>query len=265
MNPYQTIIVEKDDTVVTVTLNRPERRNGITEQMDVELEAAFAEIVDDDGLRAIIVTGAGTAFCSGGDLDQKVGVATETADPLFVKRRLSRSTRLVEVIMCVPKPVIAAVNGAAVGAGCNLALACDIILASETARFGQLYLLRGLGIDWGGSWTLPRMIGLHRAKEFAFSPDLIDAHQAAELGLVNRVVPADRLLDEAKALAARYAANAPLALASTKEALNRSFGVSLPEALAGEAQSSALLWTTHDGREGIRAFIERRPPDWKNR
>jgi 2-(1,2-epoxy-1,2-dihydrophenyl)acetyl-CoA isomerase len=159
--------------------------------------------------------------------------------------------------------VIAAVNGAAVGAGCNLALVCDLIIAADTARFGQMYLQRGLGIDWGGSWTLPRLVGLHRAKEFVFSPRLLDAPRVAGMGLVNRVVPADQLMAEARELAHDIATNAPVALELTKRALNRSADLSLGEALDQEAFDQGFLFSTGDALEGIRAFVEKRRPEFR--
>jgi 2-(1,2-epoxy-1,2-dihydrophenyl)acetyl-CoA isomerase len=222
--------------------------------MDEELEDALARIVGDNGLRAVIITGAGTGFCSGADLDTTVASEVDKASPAYAQRRLRRSSKLVEVIIGLPKPVIAAVNGAAVGAGCNLALAAD------TARFGQMQFTRGLGIEMGASWTLPRLIGLHKAKEFAFWPELIDAQRAAELGIVNRIYPAEALMDEARALAAKISENAPIALGLAKSALNKSASMSLSEALDNEAQGQGFLWATADAKEGIAAFMEKRPP-----
>jgi 2-(1,2-epoxy-1,2-dihydrophenyl)acetyl-CoA isomerase len=257
---YATILLDIDGPVATLTLNRPHRRNALTIQMDEELEDALARITRDNALRAVIITGAGSGFCSGADLDTTVASEVDKASPAYAQRRLRRSSKLVEVIIGLPKPVIAAVNGAAVGAGCNLALACDLVLAADTARFGQMQFTRGLGIEMGASWTLPRLIGLHKAKEFAFWPELIDAQRAEELGIVNRIYPADTLLAEARALAAKISQNAPIALGLAKSALNKSASMSLSEALDNEAQGQGFLWATADAKEGITAFMEKRPP-----
>ncbi|HTK64049.1 MAG TPA: enoyl-CoA hydratase-related protein [Pseudonocardia sp.] len=259
---YATILLDVDGPVATLTLNRPHRRNALTIEMDEELEDALARIAADRALRAVIITGAGTGFCSGADLDGSVANEVDKASPVYAQRRLRRSSKLVEVIIGLPKPVIAAVNGAAVGAGCNLALACDLVLAADTARFGQMQFKRGLGIEMGASWTLPRLIGLHKAKEFAFWPELIDARRAAELGVVNRIHPADKLLKEARALAAKISENAPIGLGLAKAALNKSHSMSLAEALDNEAQGQGFLWATADAKEGINAFIEKRPPNF---
>jgi enoyl-CoA hydratase/carnithine racemase len=255
------LLIERDGPVATITLNRPKLRNSMTNDMKLRIEELFAEWDSDAEVRAVILTGAGTAFCSGGDLSAVNLDSPET--PLQAQRRLRRSSHLAEVIAESRLPVIAAVNGAAVGAGCNLALICDLILASDKARFGQMYLQRGLGMDWGGSWSLPRLIGLHRAKEFVFSPELVDAERAAAMGLVNRVTPAEQLMDEARNLAHSIATNAPVALNLAKKALNRSEHMTLADALDREAYDQGFLFSTSDSMEGIKAFMEKRPPRFR--
>jgi 2-(1,2-epoxy-1,2-dihydrophenyl)acetyl-CoA isomerase len=160
----------------------------------------------------------------------------------------------------MPKPVVAAVSGVAVGAGCNLALACDLTVAADNARFSEIFVRRGLAADMGGSWILPRLIGLHRAKEIAFTGDMLSASEAMEMGLINRVVPHALVMEEAKSLAGRIARNAPLALRMTKEGLNRSGGLSIEEAVKQEVVAQTICGSSQDAREGIMAFLEKREP-----
>lgn len=258
---FEAILVKADGPVTTITLNQLEpRRNSLSELMVTELKAAFAAIAADASCRVVILTGSGRVFSSGGDLARADAV---DATPLYISRKVRQGTGLVEVITGLAQPVIAAVNGAAVGAGCNLALACDLIVASETARFGQLYLQRGMGLDWGGSWLLPRLVGLHRAKEFAFWPELISVARAAEMGLVNRVVPADDLADVAFEMASMIARNAPVPMAGAKRALNRSADLTISLALDEEAQAAGLVWSTADAQEGLRSYLEKRDPKFE--
>ncbi|HLG91935.1 MAG TPA: enoyl-CoA hydratase [Acidimicrobiales bacterium] len=253
------LLVERDGGVLTLTLNRPERRNAMTPDMWVELRRLLAEAASDRAERVVVLTGAGGAFCSGVDL-ASLG---ESQDHQLVRMRLVSDAVL--ELHRLPKPTIAKVTGIAAGAGCNLALACDLVVASESARFSQLFAKRGLSIDSGGSWLLPRMVGLHRAKELAFFADTLDASQARDLGLVNRVVPdaeVDALVGE---WSARLAAGPPLALAMTKSMLNASGSLSMDQALDEEARAQALNATTADAREAMRAFAEKRPPRFEGR
>jgi 2-(1,2-epoxy-1,2-dihydrophenyl)acetyl-CoA isomerase len=245
--------------VVTLTMNRPEKKNAMNATMFNELLQAFREINDSTADRVLVITGAGDAFCSGADLGDR---GSDTRHPLA---RLHSVSNIVLELHRIPKPVIAKVNGVAVGAGMNLALGCDLIVASEAARFSEIFVRRGLSIDFGGSWLLPRLIGMHRAKELALLGDIIAAKEAAELGLVNRVVPAGQLDAFVADWADRLAAGPPLALAMTKRLLTNSFSVSMDEALEAEGLSQVVNSGSEDTPEAIRAFLEKREPKFKGR
>ena len=205
------------------------------------------------------MTGAGDAFCSGADLGDR---GNDTRHSLA---RLRWVADIVLTLHRIPKPVIAKVNGVAAGAGMNLALGCDLIVASEAARFSEIFARRGLTIDFGGSWLLPRLIGMHRAKELAFFADIISAKEAAEFGLVNRVVPAGQLDAFVDDWAARLAAGPPIALSMTKRLLTNSFAMSMDEALEAEGMAQSVNSGTEDAPEAIRAFLEKREPRFKGR
>ena len=257
---FDTIILEADGPVSVLSLNRPDRRNSLNDRMETELVAAFEALARDPACRVVVLTGVGTAFCAGGDF----GSAAQDAfpqTPLGAEQRMLRNAEVARAIVALAKPVIAAVNGPAVGGGCNLALICDLVVAAEDATFSQRHVGRGFCIDVGGTWVLPRLVGLHKAKELALTGDLVlSAAEAAAFGLVNRVVPSAELLATAKALATRIAAGAPQAIRLVKEGLNRSAGMTFGEALEFEARAQALCATTEDAREGVRAFVERRAP-----
>ena len=209
----ETLIIDAaDNGVVTVTMNRPEKKNAADAVMWDELRDTWNALAVDPEVRAVIMTGAGDAFCSGADLG---GQGRDRHQ--LISMNLIHQT--VEALYSIMVPVIAKVNGVAAGAGMNMALACDLILASDQARFSEIFARRGLSVDFGGTWVLPRLIGLHRAKELAFFADVISAEQAAEFGIVNKVVPHDQLDSEAKDWADRLAAGPPLAWAMTKRML----------------------------------------------
>jgi 2-(1,2-epoxy-1,2-dihydrophenyl)acetyl-CoA isomerase len=254
----QTLLVDRTaNGVVTLTLNRPERKNAMNRAMFDELLEVFREVDASTSDRVLVITGAGDAFCSGADLSDR---GSDTRPPLA---RLHWVADIALTLHRIPKPVIAKVNGVAVGAGMNLALGCDLIVASEQARFSEIFVRRGLSVDFGGSWLLPRLIGLHRAKELAFFGDVITAKDAAELGLVNRVVAADTLDAFVADWADRLAAGPPLALSMTKRLLTNSFAVSMDEALEAEGLSQTVNVKTDDTAEAIRAFLEKREPKFK--
>jgi enoyl-CoA hydratase/carnithine racemase len=245
--------------VVTLTLNRPERKNAVNAVMWNELLTVFREVDASSTDRVLVITGAGDAFCSGADLSDR---GSDT------RHSLSRLHWVADIALAlhrIPKPVIAKVNGVAVGAGMNLALACDLIVASETARFSEIFARRGLSIDFGGSWLLPRLIGMHRAKELAFFADIISAKEAAELGLVNRVLPPGELDAFVNDWADRLAAGPPVALSLTKRLLTNSFNMSMDEALEAEGMAQSVNTATEDTAEAIRAFLEKRDPKFKGR
>jgi 2-(1,2-epoxy-1,2-dihydrophenyl)acetyl-CoA isomerase len=253
------LVVERDDGVVTLTIDRPARKNAITLDMWQGLVDLFDEIGLSRADRVLVITGAGEAFCSGADLSGVAesgafgGVGGAVASMRVVGRAALRLHEL-------PIPTIAAVNGVAAGAGCNLALGCDLIIASERARFTEIFAKRGLVLDFGGSWILPRLVGLHRAKELAFLAEIVDAREAERIGLVNRVVEADRLADEVRTLARRLADGAPLQLAVIKRQLNDAMARTMAEAVEAEAYAQALVSGSSDSREAMIAFLQKRDP-----
>lgn len=252
----ETIEVSRADQVVTVTLNRPHKKNAIDGVMWDELLAVFREVNDSADDRVLVVTGAGDAFCSGADLSDPA--RADTAG-------LTRMRHVGDVALAlhrVRQPTIAKVNGVAAGAGANLAFGCDLVVASDTARFSEIFARRNLSLDFGGSWLLPRLIGLHRAKELAFFADVISAAEAKEFGLVNRVVPAAELDAFVDGWAARLAAGPPIALSMTKTLLNNSVAGSMAEALEDEARCQAVNFETADMAEAIAAFVEKREPNF---
>jgi 2-(1,2-epoxy-1,2-dihydrophenyl)acetyl-CoA isomerase len=255
----QTIVVGRAAGVVTVTMNRPEKKNAINPVMWRELLDTFADVGERPEDRVMVLTGAGGAFCSGADLSPDGG---DRPHPLAWMRHIAD---VALELHRLPKPTIAKVAGVAAGAGLNLALGCDLIVASDDARFSEIFTRRGLSIDGGGSWLLPRLIGLHKAKELAFFADVIDAREASELGLVNRVVAAAELDGAVGAWARRLADGPPLALSMTKTMLNKAFEVSMDQALEDEARCQTVNFSTADTAEAIAAFMGKREPRFSGR
>jgi 2-(1,2-epoxy-1,2-dihydrophenyl)acetyl-CoA isomerase len=247
--------VERAGGIVTVTLTNPAKRNAIPSAAWPELEGAFREVAARADDRCMVVTGAGDDFCSGADVSPDGGGPGGAGHPLRFMRTVGSA---IDALYAVPQPVVARVAGVCVGAGLNIALACDLVVAAADARFSQIFARRGLSIDAGGSWVLPRIVGLQKAKELALLADVLGADQAERLGLVTRVVPRDDLDATVDDLARRLAAGPPLALSSTKRLLDQSFGVSLAEALEAEAQAQAVNLGTRDVAEAMRAFLEKR-------
>ena len=256
---YETLLVDKRGAVATITLNRPEARNALDLVMRRELVAALDEIEADASARALIVTGAGGHFCAGGDV-KSMQASRDAATAADGRARVVALNRLVQRLVEFPRPVIAMVDGFAVGAGCNLALCCDLIVASDRARFGEVFAKIGLVPDGGGSWLLSRVVGLARAKELIFTAEIIDAAEAARIGLVNRVVPAAELSAVTLALAERIAQGPPKALAMAKHMVNRAAASDLAGALDLEAFSQGIASTSPEHREGLAAFFEKRAP-----
>ncbi|HEX4539627.1 MAG TPA: enoyl-CoA hydratase [Acidimicrobiales bacterium] len=253
----ETLRVERADGVVTVTMDRPDRKNAINETMWIELWETFQAVARSTEDRVLIVTGAGGAFCSGQDLS---GVSDGGGDHGLVRMRRVGDVAL--ALHRVPKPTIAKVAGIAAGAGCNLALGCDLIVASEDARFSEIFSRRGLSVDFGGSWVLPRLIGLHRAKELAFFAEIVSAKEAADIGLVNRVVPAADLDGFVDDWARTLAKGPPLALSMTKTMLNNG-ATSMEQAVEDEARCQALNFSTADTVEAVQAFSQKRDPKFR--
>jgi 2-(1,2-epoxy-1,2-dihydrophenyl)acetyl-CoA isomerase len=248
--------VEIADAVATITLDRPDALNALTVPLKEELLAALAAVTADDGVRAIVLTGAGRAFCAGQDLRERL---EPDAAPLETEIRV-RYNPLVRALRGLPKPIVGAINGIAAGAGAALAFACDIRIAAEGASFLLAFGRVGLIPDSGATWLLPRLVGGAKAMELALSNEPLTAADAERFGLVARVVPGEALAAEAHALASRLAAGAPRALALTKAALDASWDASLEDQLETEAVFQGQAGSTADHAEGIAAFLERRPP-----
>jgi len=259
----QTLIVECSGGVVTVVMNRPELKNAANGTMWRELQGVLDDVATDRAVRALVLTGAGGSFCSGADLSDPSDLAGRPGDPPLVQMRALADLAL--RLHRLPKPTIAKVGGVAAGAGMSMALGCDLVVASESARFSQIFAKRGLSVDFGASWLLPRLIGLHKAKELAFFADILSAREAESFGLVNRVVPDDELDAFVDGWAARLAEGPTLALSMTKSMLNNSLAVSMEQALEDEARSQAANFGTRDTREALTAFVERRPPQFEGR
>jgi 2-(1,2-epoxy-1,2-dihydrophenyl)acetyl-CoA isomerase len=261
----ETLIVERRGGIVTVTLHRPEKMNAINGVMWRELIDVFDEVQDDTSARVLVITGNGDGFCSGADLTdpaQAEGMQSGIGGSLRSMRVVGRAAlRLHELTV----PTIAAVNGVAAGAGCNLALGCDLVVASERARFSEIFSKRGLSVDFGGSWILPRLVGLHRAKELVFLADVVDAAEAERLGIVNRVVPHDELGAAVNELADRLAALPPVQLSVSKRLLNQSFSVSMAEALEFEDVAQVMNFQSADTAEAVLAFVQKRAPEFTGR
>jgi 2-(1,2-epoxy-1,2-dihydrophenyl)acetyl-CoA isomerase len=252
-----TILTACADGVATLTLNRPEVRNALNMTMRRDLEVALAQLDEARDVRVVVVRGAGEHFCAGGD------VKLMRDHPMTAAEGQSRVEAINRAILALARlrvPTIAMVDGAAAGAGCNLALACDLVVASDRARFGELFARIGLIPDAGGTFFLPRRVGLARAKELVFTADIIDAREAERIGLVNRVVPAAALEAETYALARRIADGPPRVLAAAKALLDRASGLDLQSALHWEALTQGEMIAAADHREGLRAFFEKRPP-----
>jgi enoyl-CoA hydratase/carnithine racemase len=256
----ETIDVQRTDGLVTITLDRPAKKNAANDQMWQELLATFREIGHREDDRVVVITGAHGEFCSGADLSGR-GEAPERHQ--LTSMRIVGDTCL--ALHRLPQPVIAKVRGVAVGAGCNLALGCDLVVASSTARFSEIFAKRGLSLDFGGSWLLPRRIGLHRAKELAFFADIIDAAEAERIGLVNRVVDDAELDAFVDGWVARLLQAPPIALAMTKRMLDNSMNVTMEEAIDDESVAQTVNFGTADTTEAMMAFLQKRVPQFRGR
>jgi enoyl-CoA hydratase/carnithine racemase len=262
---YQSFIYEVDDGIATVRLNDPERLNALTFETYAELERLTGELVHEDAVQVLVLTGTGKGFCSGGSVHEIIGKLIQmNHDDLY---RFTRMTcNVVKNMRNLKKPIVAAVNGTAAGAGAMLALASDIRIVSDKAKFAFLFVRVGLsGADMGALYMLPRIVGLGKATELVFSGDAIDAQEAYRIGLANRVVPGDKLLEETYALARRLKEGPLYALGVTKELLNLEAKTTLENALEMEARAQAKCMEMPDFGEGYRAFLEKRPPRFNRR
>jgi 2-(1,2-epoxy-1,2-dihydrophenyl)acetyl-CoA isomerase len=260
----QQILLDETDHVATITLNRPERMNAFGGRMRQELALILEALGASTAVRVVVITGAGKAFCTGGDLREFADGSVQ-ALPKEVTSERPPMCKAVLAIHHMEKPVIASVNGVAAGGGCNLALACDIRIASEAARFAQVFTRRGLHPDWGGIYFLPRLVGYAKAAELIMGGETVDAVEALRIGLVNRVVPAAELPAASRELADRIARNAPLPIAFAKRGLQRFGHWDLAEALDYEVAVLQMLRKSRDVGEGIAAFLEKRDPRFEGR
>lgn len=259
----------RDDGVAQITLDRPEVKNAISPAQRDRLTELFSHASENLAVRAVVLTATGDAFCTGADLRASQEDSPKPADAPerptgHVARMIRRGAqRLVASVLDCEKPVVAAVNGTAAGIGAHLALACDLVLVAEGARFIEVFARRGLVPDGGGAYLLGRLVGLHVAKELTFFGDDVSADDAVRLGLANRAVPADELATTADQWATRLAAGPTQALRLTKALLNRSLDVDRTTAFDQEATAQELNMGTHDANEGVAAFVERRQPNYR--
>jgi len=253
---FSTIRLEAGDGIATLTLNRPDALNALNVAMKRELLAALRAIAGDRAVRAVVLTGAGRAFCAGQDLKERL---EPDAPPLAVELR-DRYNPIIRAMRSLDQPIVGAINGVAAGAGASLAFACDIRLAAEGSSFLLAFGRIGLVPDSGATWFLPRLVGSAKAAELALLGDPLPAAEAERFGLVARVVATDELAGEAQRTAARLAELAPRALALTKRALQRSWSAGLDDALEDEAWRQGIAGATADHREGLAAFLDKRPP-----
>ncbi|WP_242823204.1 enoyl-CoA hydratase/isomerase family protein [Thermaerobacter subterraneus] len=258
---YTTILAEREGGVLTLTLNRPEVLNAFNRTMTSELLDALRRAERDPGVRCVVITGAGRAFSAGEDLKSR----QEGGEKSFIASLRERYNPLIWKIRTMEKPVLAAVNGVAAGAGLGLALACDLRLASEQARFGQVFVKVGLAPDSGTSLFLLQLVGPARAAEMAFFGDLVPAGEALRMGLVNRVVPHEELAEATRQWAQRLAAGATRAIGLAKRAFNFAAGARLAEVLEYEAYLQEIAGHTADHAEGVQAFLEKREPRFQGR
>jgi 2-(1,2-epoxy-1,2-dihydrophenyl)acetyl-CoA isomerase len=254
---FETLLYNLSERVATITFNRPEALNATNDQFYKELSGVIRQVSDDSDVGAVIITGAGRGFCAGAD------VKSMNPDmPLLARRKRHRwiLNDVLRPLVMLEKPVIAAVNGAAVGAGFNIALAADMIVASQAAVFSQIFTRLGLVPDLGGMYLLTRVVGLNKAKELCFTAKKINAAEAKELGIVNHLTSPETLMQEARKLAVEIAAGPPTALAMIKTLLNKSSTSTLEQMLEYESYAQTLAYTTPEHREGVAAFREKRPP-----
>ena len=262
---YKCLLRDVKDRVATLTLNRPERLNALGDTLRDDLFDALTRAAVDPDIGAIVITGAGRGFCSGGDVKSMSEREEAGTTPPVTERFTPLRDRTILAMRDCPKPIIAAINGAAAGAGMNLALACDMRVASTAAKFSQAFVKRGLAPDWGGTWFLPRIVGTAKAFELILTGDTIDAAKALELGIVNAVVEPDALIAEAHKLARRIAEGPPVAIALSKRAIYHNEAVDVRAGLEFETFAQTLCRETEDSKEGVRAFMEKRAPVFRGR
>jgi 2-(1,2-epoxy-1,2-dihydrophenyl)acetyl-CoA isomerase len=258
---FESIVYTVEDGVAVARLNVPDKLNALTDEMKAELLSIILAVRDNAAIKVLVLTGTGRAFCAGGDLNSQAKVK----DIISGRNRVKKLHQWVTELVKLEKPVIAAVNGLAVGAGCNLVFACDLIYASEDAKFSEIFSKIGLIPDAGGLYFLPWAVGPIRAKDIVFSGRIVDAAEAQQIGLVLKVFPKDQLMDEVMAIARKYAKGPGVAYGIAKNLINKSSSWDLETLLAQEADAQTICMRTEDYLEGRTAFFEKRPPVFKGR
>jgi 2-(1,2-epoxy-1,2-dihydrophenyl)acetyl-CoA isomerase len=263
----ESLIFKVENGVGWIVLNRPEARNAMNAEMRQGYLDALARAAEEPAIRAVVLTGTGKGFCTGADLSGSRAATGQAGlpHPGATRDAMRPSQRVIRALWDLEKPVIAAVNGVAAGLGAHLAWACDLVLAAADARFIEVFVRRGIALDAGGGFLLPRHLGLHKAKELVFFGDDLSAADAERLGLVNKVVPGAELEATARAWAERLAQGPTFALGLSKRLLNRSLQADMDTLFAEEAFTQALVANSEDMREGIRSFMEKRPPAFTGR
>jgi 2-(1,2-epoxy-1,2-dihydrophenyl)acetyl-CoA isomerase len=263
MADFKAIELTIENQVATITLNRPDARNAVNDDMREELLSVLTDARTNLDVRALVLTGSGKGFCTGADLSRRGSGPTGPGAAREMMR--TRSQRLIRALWELEKPIVAAVNGVAAGLGAHLAFACDLVIAAADARFIEVFVRRGLAVDAGGAYLLPRLIGLAKAKELVFFGDDLSAEDAMRIGLVNKVVPADGLAAAAREWSQRLASGPTFALGMSKRLLNRSLECDMETAFDEEAMVQSLVTQSEDTKEGMLAFAERRQPKFTGR
>jgi enoyl-CoA hydratase/carnithine racemase len=261
---YEHIDIIDDSGITTITLNRPEKLNALVGHMRRDLAEALEAAGSDRGVHVVVITGAGRAFCAGGDV-AAMGELIERDDADEFARLLGSARRVITAIRHMTKPVVAAVNGPAAGAGCNLAFACDLRIASTTATFSQSFVKVGLHPDWGGTYFLPHLVTPNKACEMFFLGEAMDAAEAQRLGIVNYLVEPEKLEAATRDLAERLRDGPAISLAAAKQAVYMGQAGDLEEMLRYETEAQMRCFASQDGAEGVRAFLEKRPPKFTGR
>lgn len=257
----ENVIVEKENNIAVLSVNRPKALNALNYETLTDIKTAIKALEKDDEVSVVIITGSGEkAFVAGADIKEMKDMT-----PLEARRFMLYGQSVFNLIGNLPKPTIAAVNGFALGGGCELALSCDMIMASENAKFGLPEVTLGIHPGFGGTQRLPRLIGSAKAKELIFTGKIIDANEAEKIGLVNKVTSSDKLKDEAKDLAKMIMKNGMVAIRLVKSAINAGLDTTLEKGLAYEAETQGLAFSTEDKNEGLSAFLEKRKPNFKGR
>lgn len=255
------VILEKENNIGIISINRPDALNALNSDTLSDLKTAIEQVKEDDEISIVIITGVGEkAFVAGADIKEMKDMS-----PLEARKFMHFGQGVFNDIDNLPKPTIAAVKGYALGGGCELALSCDMIIASEKAKFGLPEVSLGIHPGFGGTQRLPKLIGSAKAKELIFTGEMIDAQEALRIGLVNKVVPIGKVMEEAKVLAQKILKNGPIAIRLVKSAINAGLNVPLEKGLAYEAETQGLAFATEDKNEGLEAFLEKRKPNFKGK